>query len=93
VNTHGFPGRNIPADLFMEHLNRLCRDAVHHLGPNKTPNAIVRTGKVVQSLSDALDHFDHENVLIMGQEHIPDSQKQETLLKSSKSTVFANIPG
>ena len=45
----------------MEHLNCLCKDAVSHLGANKTPKAIVRTGKAVQSISDAIHHFDNEN--------------------------------
>ena len=41
INTQGKQGHNIPADLHMEHLNRSCKDAVSHLGANKTPNAIV----------------------------------------------------
>jgi L1 cell adhesion molecule like protein len=32
VNTHGSSGRNVSADLHMEHLNRVCKDAVAHLG-------------------------------------------------------------
>lgn len=98
VNTHGFPGRNIPADLFMEHLNRLCKDAVRHLGANKTPNAIVRTGKIVQSLSDALDHFDHENGVDHGSGAHTRQSEAGDLIKivseiRTKSAVFANIPG
>ena len=37
INTHGGLGRNIPAGLHMEHLNRICKQAVAHLGANKTP--------------------------------------------------------
>ena len=31
VNTHSAPGRNIPADLHQEHLNRLCKESVRGL--------------------------------------------------------------
>ena len=58
VNTHGCSGRNISADLHMEHLNRVCKDAVAHLGANKTPGAIVRIGKVVGTISNTLNNFD-----------------------------------
>ena len=36
VNVHGLPGCNIPADLHMEHLNRVCKEAIKGLGANKT---------------------------------------------------------
>ena len=29
VNVHGIPGRNIPGDLCLEHLNRLCKQVVN----------------------------------------------------------------
>ena len=32
INTCGLPGRNIPADLHMEHLNRICKQAIANLG-------------------------------------------------------------
>ena len=33
-------GCNIPCDLHNEHLNRMCKDYVKHLGANKTEKAI-----------------------------------------------------
>ena len=53
VNTHGHgrKGRNIPCDLHMEHINRLCKDAVYGLQANKTASAIVRVGKSLGPLS------------------------------------------
>lgn len=36
VNTHGKPGMNIPADLHMEHLNRVVKEAIRGLGSNQT---------------------------------------------------------
>ena len=32
INTVGRPGKNIPADLHMEHLNRILKEAVQNLG-------------------------------------------------------------
>ena len=38
VNVHGMPGRNVAAYLHMEHLNRVCEDAIKGLGANKQKN-------------------------------------------------------
>ena len=37
INTHGQEGCNVSADIHMEHLNRLCKESISHLGANKTP--------------------------------------------------------
>ena len=66
VNTHGHCGKNISADLHMEHLNRVCKDAVTYLGANKTPNAIVRIGKAVGTISNI-----HSTTLMMSPELAP----------------------
>ena len=36
ANTHGLPGRNIPVDLQIEHLNRVAKECIAHLGAGKT---------------------------------------------------------
>ena len=36
VNTSGKPGQNIPCDLHMEHLNRICKSAIGMLCANKS---------------------------------------------------------
>lgn len=58
INTHGLPGRNISCDLYMEHLNRLLKDAIKALGANKTPKAIDRVGKCIAPLDELLERFD-----------------------------------
>ena len=60
INIHGLPGRNIPCDLYMEHLNRICKHAVQALGSNKTPAALERVGKCVGVLDALLDEYDKE---------------------------------
>lgn len=58
INVHGVKGKNIPCDLHMEHLNRVCKNAVYGLQANKTPDAIVRIGKSLGPLMDILQEFD-----------------------------------
>ena len=50
INTCGIVGHNIESDLHMEHLNRLCKDAVQGLGANKMEKAISRVGKCIQTV-------------------------------------------
>jgi hypothetical protein len=40
INTTGRRGKHTAMDLHMEHLNRVCKDALCGLGANKTPKAI-----------------------------------------------------
>jgi hypothetical protein len=61
VNTHGGMGRNIPADLRMEHLNRILKDGVKGLGANKTDRAIARLGKCIDSIDQVLNNFDEHH--------------------------------
>ncbi|KAL5475266.1 hypothetical protein EMCRGX_G027343 [Ephydatia muelleri] len=58
VNSNGGQGNNISADLHMEHLNRLLKDAISLLGANKTPQAILRTSKALGVVKDILCQFD-----------------------------------
>ncbi|KAL5467435.1 hypothetical protein EMCRGX_G031658 [Ephydatia muelleri] len=49
INTHGQEGCNVSADIHMEHLNRLCKESISHLGANKTPHAIERVAPDLNS--------------------------------------------
>ena len=63
INVHGHPGRNIPADLHMEHLNRLVKEAIRNLGANKTEKAITRIGRAIGSIAPVLQQFGQKNAL------------------------------
>ena len=93
VNVHDMEGRNIPCNLHVEHLNRLCKDAVYGLQANKTPSAIVRVGKSLGSLSHFLDKFDKDNGVRVptGAHHKPSfSKDRDTILKElQQSQVFS----
>ena len=58
LNVHGFPGKNIAADLHMEHLNRVCKEAIKGLGANKTPKAVSRIGNAMEPMYSILENFD-----------------------------------
>ena len=97
INTHGLPGKNISCDLFMEHLNRLLKDAIRALGANKTPKAISRLGKCIAPLADILDMFDTlHNISSQTADHkIPKADKDMTRLVNElhSAGVFHNLPG
>ena len=97
INTKGKRGTNISADLHVEHLNRICKDAVNHLGANKTPKAVTRIGKVVGVVSNTLDHYDEVTGVNHGfDEHTRRSDKEDlnlVLKELSKSKVFVHTKG
>ena len=58
---HGKPGHNIPADLHNEHLNRLCKNTIRHLGSNKSAEGVIRASKALGTLDPCLRQFDKDN--------------------------------
>ena len=77
VNVHGLPGKNIAADLHMEHLNRIAKEAIRFQGSNRTEKAIDRVGRSIGTLFTVLDNFDtHNQVPITSSRQAkPDAQK------------------
>ena len=51
------PGKNIPCDLHMEHLNRECKNSMRGLGANVTD---IQIGRSLCNTVEMLDHFDSE---------------------------------
>ena len=97
VNTHGAPGRNIPGDLYMEHLNRVAKDAIRGLGANKTERAIERVGKAIGTLAPLLESFDQKvNVKDVSGSHRRASMKkdiEEVVNELTTHAVFSTIHG
>ena len=98
VNVHGVQGKNIPADLFMEHLNRLCKNAVENLGANKTEKAIQRVGKVIGVLETVISNYDNlYNVTGSSGRHKRQSCEKDVALVleeiTKRSHVFSVQPG
>ncbi len=63
VNTHGGPGRNIPCDLFNEHMNKLFKEILASMGANLTERSIQRAARSVSTLSRVRAVFDKETNL------------------------------
>ena len=97
INTHGISGRNIPADLFMEHLNRVCKEAVLNLGSNKTPQALERVGKCVGVVAELLDEYDQELGIreLSGSHSIASSDKDKMIIVQQllQAKVFSHMEG
>ena len=97
VNTAGLPGRNISADLHMEHLNRTLKSGIGALGSNKTEGAIVRLSKAIGTISPVLENFDDNN----GIHHHHTRHKQASMKKDihkvvadiNKAKIFSTITG
>ena len=77
VNISGRPGKNIPVDLHMEHLNKIAKGAVLFLGSNSSEKAITRVGRAIGTLSPVLDNFDEVNNVTTSST----SQKRPSALK------------
>ena len=97
VNVHGLQGRNISCDLYMEHLNRLLKDAINALGANKTTQAIDRLGKCIAPLGEVLDTYDRVHGVESQTSHHdpPSADKDLTILVNEllKVNVFDTSPG
>ena len=61
INVHGLPGRNIAADLHMEHLSAIAKGCIKNLGANKTETASKRSAKALGTIVPILESFDKEN--------------------------------
>lgn len=77
INVHGRPGKNIPNDLHMEHLNRMCKTAIRGLGSNKTPQCITRIGNSLGTAAPVLEAFDDDNGVpqVSGKHSAPSTEK------------------
>lgn len=97
VNTQGMRGKNIPMDLHLEHLNRVCKTGIEHLGANKTNDAIVRCGKALGTVYKLLQQFDNDNEVseVSGAHQKPSYKKDlnNIVHELQQYKVFTVIPG
>ena len=93
INVHGRAGKNIPADLHMEHLNRVCKGAISGLGANVTDNSIQRVEKCIGRIQSTLRQYDAVNDI---QEESGSHTRHSTDVDMStvlkKSLVFDHKP-
>ena len=97
INVHGRPGKNISADLHMEHLNRICKQSISGLGANITDNSIKRVGYCIGRLQATLQQYDEDNdVKVESSHHTVRSTKgdlHKMLHQLRQSAVFMTKAG
>lgn len=69
INTKGYPGVNIPCDLFMEHLNRRLKIIVRSLGANVTPKALQKAGRIVTPVQHVCQLFEQQTATNLPSDH------------------------
>ena len=79
INTHGQEGCNVSADIHMEHLNRLCKESISHLGANKTPHAIERVSRALGPLSLILNNYDRMTNTRASLSHTKRSEEEDLI--------------
>ena len=97
INTHGHAGKNIPNDLHCEHLNRLCKDSIAHLGANKTESSVNRIARALGTIQPVLDTFDNANNVNSPSELHREANSEKdfknTLDILLQNSVFVRNPG
>lgn len=58
MNVQGNPGKNIPMDLLMEHLNPECNTAIAGLGATVTEQAVKRVDECLGEMITVMSNFD-----------------------------------
>ena len=97
INVHGLPGKNIPGNLHMEHLNRLAKEAIKGLGANKTKRGIARVGRALGTIGPALHQFDYDNNISTesGLHNATNSEKDTKIIVEEllQHDVLGTVPG
>ena len=66
VNTRGGMGRNIPCDLYNEHVNKLLKHIIASMGANLTAGSLQRAARSVSTLQTICKQFDRESDVAVG---------------------------
>ena len=72
INTSGKPGKNVPCDLHMEHLNRRLKGMMHNVHSKNPENAIDRIAKSIGTVDHVCRVIEEENKAQKYLEIIPD---------------------
>ena len=95
INVHGRRGRNIPADLHLEHLNRMVKEAINGLGSNKSEQTIQRVSKALGTKVPILRNFDQDNNVpeTIGEHTKPNTNRDLNTIANqlTKATVFKTM--
>ena len=97
VNTRGGMGRNIPCDLYNEHVVKLIKSVISNMGANLTEKALRRAARSVSTLHAVCKQFDSEsNVPITSSAHSARSDKsdiQKVVSAVLNNNLLAKVSG
>ena len=97
INTAGKPGCNIPMDLHMEHLNRICKTAIANLKANIAPTAVMRIGKCIAPLSRLIQSFSKSSSVTPHSSTHSEAKFEDDLKKIVnelvQDAIFKLVPG
>ena len=71
INVRGKPGRNVPMDLHMEHINKHCKQSMGNLGSNISEKSVSRIGRCIGELMQVTHQFDAVNKVREDSGHHP----------------------
>ena len=81
VNWHGGKGRNIACDMAQEICNRVSKDVVKAMGPNKTQKAMERASKAAAGVEQIVNRLNTvSDVKRVSQAHIHKSAKEDEVM-------------
>ena len=97
VNTRGYPGANIPCDLYMEHLNRRLKQVIRGMGANISAARVKSAGKAIASVQSVCQIFEKQTSVQIHSDHHPYpsfGKDFHTISKVlQKENVFGVLPG
>ena len=91
VNVHAGPGRNIPCDLFNEHLNKLFKDIIAHMGANVTEKTVRRAARSVTTLTKVMQVFDKQTGIPVQKTAHADHQDDNDVSKVADVLIKENL--
>ncbi|KAK3098063.1 hypothetical protein FSP39_015784 [Pinctada imbricata] len=97
INLNGGVGKNLDGDYVMELLNKYAKSRVKLIGPNHTPDAVLRIGKTMMFCHDVSRNLENEiGAAPVSRDHKAQdvtSDMQKTVSELLKAKVFHHIPG
>ena len=60
INTHGGLGHNIPCDYHNEHINKLIKESINHMGANFSQKAMTKIARSVTYISNLSNRLDQQ---------------------------------
>ena len=91
INVHGGPGRNIPCDLFNEHMNKLFKDIIAHMGANVTEKTVQRAARSVTTLTKVMQVFDKQTGISVQNKAHADRQDDNDVSKVADVLIKENL--